>query len=103
MTSLNPLSVPQIVPTGMERKTGMRTTQKDRYGLTMNRVPGTPDPFATWQGAHGPGAMREHRARKRLEAETRNVLTPSERKRDRARGAGYRRHSDRLRAEQVSG
>jgi len=59
----------------------MRTTQKDRYGHTVHREPGKPDPFATWQGAHGPGAMREHRARKRLEAETRNALTLPENRR----------------------
>lgn len=59
----------------------MRSTLKDNHGLTVHREPGTPDPSATWQGAHGPGAMREHRARKRREAEARNAATPPERRR----------------------
>lgn len=68
----------------------MRVTLKDKYGHTVQREPGTPDPFATWQGAHGRGAMRTHRARKRLEAETRNALTPTERRRKTRRLAEHK-------------
>lgn len=35
----------------------------------------------TWNGAYGRGAMRTHRAHKRVEAETRNALTLPENRR----------------------
>ncbi len=44
----------------------------------------------TWHGRHGPGAMREHKANKRREAEARKRLTDPERRRS------YRRVQEKL-------
>ena len=44
----------------------------------------------TWCGAHGRGAMRIHRANKRLAAEARNAATDPERRR------AYRRVQEKL-------
>lgn len=51
---------------------------------------GRETPTPRWHGRHGSGAMRTHRARKRLEAETRNALTPPERRRKARRLAEHK-------------
>lgn len=59
-----------------------------------------PDPFAIWQGAEWPGAMKERRREKRTEAQARNALTLPENRRKYARAQGFSRNSDMLRFEE---
>jgi hypothetical protein len=44
------------------------------------------------------GVQRARRAARRLQGEARDALTAPERRRKTARAAGFRRHSDRIRA-----
>ncbi len=61
--------------------------------------PGTSGPNGRTTKSNGnKGIMKAYRATKRAAAETRNKLTLPGRKRAAARAAGFRRHSDRIRA-----
>lgn len=59
----------------------------------MNEISMTNSPTYVWHGKHFPGAMRDHRAKKRIQAENRNAVTEPKRRRSAARKNGMSRWS----------